>query len=79
VLFLVLHGAAGEDGNGGADSDTRALRQRCQEAISQHLNPLFRLDRVIVAPSLPINASNKVMRRVLRDQVQAAERQTAKL
>jgi len=39
-----------------------------QEAIRRQLNPLFKIEDVVVAESLPRTASNKVMRRVLRDQ-----------
>ena len=38
-----------------------------QAAIREHLNPLFRIQDVVVVDSLPRTASNKVMRRVLRD------------
>ncbi|GLC41156.1 hypothetical protein PLESTB_001797100 [Pleodorina starrii] len=43
------------------------LQRRCQEAVRSKLNPLFKVSRVVVVPSLPRNASNKVMRRLLRD------------
>ncbi|EFJ52583.1 hypothetical protein VOLCADRAFT_120325 [Volvox carteri f. nagariensis] len=43
------------------------LQRRCQEVLRTRLNPLFKVSRVVVVPSLPRNASNKVMRRVLRD------------
>lgn len=38
-----------------------------QNAIRQHLNPLFKIHRVVIVDSLPRTASNKVMRRILRD------------
>lgn len=41
----------------------------CQVAIRQHLNPLFKVEQVALRKSLPRNASNKVMRRLLRDEV----------
>ncbi|KAF6258505.1 hypothetical protein COO60DRAFT_1639067 [Scenedesmus sp. NREL 46B-D3] len=44
------------------------LRQACQAALRAHLNPLFKVQRVLLVPSLPRTASNKVMRRVLRAQ-----------
>jgi acetyl-CoA synthetase len=47
------------------------LRADMQAAIKRTLNPLFKIHDVIVVPQLPRTASNKVMRRVLRDQYQA--------
>jgi acetyl-CoA synthetase len=38
-----------------------------QRAIAARLNPLFKIYDVVVAEALPRTASNKVMRRVLRD------------
>ena len=56
VLYLVASGDAG------------ALREAAQKAISSRLNPLFRVHDVRVVETLPRTASNKVMRRVLRDE-----------
>ena len=39
-----------------------------QTAISEHLNPLFRIHDVVIVGALPRTASNKVMRRLLRQQ-----------
>lgn len=44
------------------------LQKVMQRAIAQDLNPLFKIHEVILIPSLPRTASNKVMRRKLRDQ-----------
>lgn len=44
------------------------LQAKMQAAISQELNPLFKIHDVILINSLPRTASNKVMRRTLRDQ-----------
>lgn len=61
VLYLVARpGAATTD-----------LRDVAQKAISSRLNPLFRVHDVRVVESLPRTASNKVMRRVLRDEYRA--------
>ncbi|CAI5458474.1 unnamed protein product [Closterium sp. Yama58-4] len=43
------------------------LRKVFSAALQAQLNPLFKVAAVWVVPSLPRNASNKVMRRVLRD------------
>jgi acetyl-CoA synthetase len=48
-----------------------ALLAACQAAIRQGLNPLFKVERLLAVPSLPRTASNKVMRRVLRDQLRS--------
>ena len=52
--------------------DLQQLKLQCQRAISTSLNPLFKLDRVLLRDSLPRTASNKVMRRVLRDELRLA-------
>lgn len=39
---------------------------RLQQAIRSQLNPLFKLQQVVIAPSLPRTASGKLMRRLLR-------------
>jgi acetyl-CoA synthetase len=59
-IFAVLRGrcADGED----------ALRMRLQAAIRRDLNPLFKIERLVIVKELPRTASNKIMRRVLRDQ-----------
>ena len=43
------------------------LKTRMQKEIREHLNPLFKIHDLVVVDSLPRTASNKVMRRVLRD------------
>eukprot|EP00887_Chlorella_sp_A99_P006425 scaffold3.g6425.t1 len=45
------------------------LLRACQAAISGRLNPLFKVERLLLRQSLPRTASNKVMRRVLRDEL----------
>lgn len=44
-----------------------ALKSNLQKAIAQRLNPLFKIHDLILVKTLPRTASNKVMRRVLRD------------
>jgi len=61
--ILVVY-AVTKDGAGGA----AALKPAMQRAVARDLNPLFRVHDVVVVPSLPRTASNKVMRRVLRAQ-----------
>lgn len=55
-----------------------AILGRMQEAIRRELNPLFKIERVVTLGELPRTASNKIMRRVLRDQaVQMLKSQAA--
>ena len=55
-------------GSGASKPYTEAeLKAACQAVIRTKLNPLFKVDRVVVTEALPRTASNKVMRRVLRD------------
>jgi acetyl-CoA synthetase len=49
-----------------------ALKSEMQQAIKSRVNPLFRIEDVVVVDSLPRTASNKVMRRVLRNQYAAS-------
>ena len=49
-------------------ADTGLLHASLQSAIREHLNPLFRIHDVVVVDALPRTASNKIMRRVLRDE-----------
>lgn len=44
------------------------LRAQLQTAISAHLNPLFRIEDLVLCNELPRTASGKLVRRVLRDQ-----------
>ena len=62
VLFLVV----------GDGMPSGAPRDACQQVISTTLNPLFRVHDAIVVDALPRTASNKVMRRVLRDRYAAS-------
>ncbi|HEU4366571.1 MAG TPA: AMP-binding protein [Candidatus Krumholzibacteria bacterium] len=52
----------------GAGLDAAAVKSAAQKSIAARLNPLFRVHDVRVVDSLPRTASNKVMRRVLREQ-----------
>lgn len=50
-----------------APTDAGDLRGSMQRAISEQLNPLFRIHEVVLVESLPRTASHKLMRRELRD------------
>ena len=45
------------------------IHETLQAELSQRLNPLFRIHNVVIVEALPRTASNKVMRRLLRDQL----------
>ncbi len=47
------------------------LQTEMNRALKERLNPLFKISRVVEVDSLPRTASNKVMRRLLRDQLVA--------
>lgn len=49
------------------DLDKNQIAKKMQKLINQHLNPLFKISDVMFTSSLPKTASNKIMRRVLRD------------
>jgi len=61
VIFLVTTGD---------DVDVDAVQDEMQAAIRAHLNPLFRIHDTVVVDALPRTASQKVMRRVLREEFQ---------
>jgi len=48
--------------------DTSYWLSLMQQAIREHLNPLFKIETVVIVESLPRTASNKLMRRVLKKQ-----------
>ncbi|KAK3225682.1 hypothetical protein Dsin_005544 [Dipteronia sinensis] len=50
-------------------SDLNQLRVSFNSAVQKKLNPLFRVIHIVSLPSLPRTATNKVMRRVLRQQI----------
>jgi acetyl-CoA synthetase len=62
---LVVFAVMSEERNAVAPD---ALKKEMQQAIKEHLNPLFHVEEVVVVESLPRTASNKVMRKVLRKQ-----------
>ncbi len=61
VLFLVMNSSS---------QDLELLKTELQHQIKTKLNPLFKIKEVIKIDQLPRTASNKVMRRVLRDRYQ---------
>ncbi|CAL9057221.1 probable acyl-activating enzyme 17, peroxisomal [Musa acuminata AAA Group] len=51
-----------------SEENLEKLRLAFNSALQKRLNPLFKVSSVVPVPSLPRTASNKVMRRVLRQQ-----------
>jgi acetyl-CoA synthetase len=49
-----------------APIERERLERELLESIARKLNPLFRIDEVVVQDALPRTASNKIMRRELR-------------
>ncbi|KAJ7956550.1 acyl-activating enzyme 17 [Quillaja saponaria] len=49
--------------------DLNQLSVSCNSALQKKLNPLFKVSRVVPLSSLPRTATNKVMRRILRQQL----------
>jgi acetyl-CoA synthetase len=56
-------------------TESADLKPKLQAAIAQYLNPLFKIRDLVIVEALPRTASNKVMRRLLRQQYWAAEQQ----
>lgn len=60
AIFVVL--------TGGTIISPDTLKKRFSRAIQSNLNPLFKVSSVKIVPMFPRTASNKLLRRVLRDQ-----------
>ena len=61
---LIIYAACSAGQEPGKD----ALRAAMQNSIKRDLNPLFKIHDLVLVDALPRTPSNKVMRRVLRDQ-----------
>ncbi|XP_031092410.1 probable acyl-activating enzyme 17, peroxisomal isoform X2 [Ipomoea triloba] len=57
-----------KDSDGGSSYDLNSLRISFNLALQKKLNPLFKVSKVVAVPTLPRTATNKVMRRLLRQQ-----------
>ncbi|XP_027345741.1 probable acyl-activating enzyme 18, peroxisomal [Abrus precatorius] len=53
----------------GYNSSAEHLKKKFTKAIQSNLNPLFKVSLVKIVPEFPRTASNKLLRRVLRDQL----------
>ncbi len=61
VIYVVLRASK-------AEPPKQEIHKALQTALSQRLNPLFRIHDVVIVDALLRTASNKVMRRLLRQQ-----------
>lgn len=61
VIFVVL--------KEGYNSNAENLRMKFSKAIQSNLNPLFKVSVVKIVPEFPRTSSNKILRRVMRDQM----------
>lgn len=61
VIFVVL--------KKGFNSDAETIKMKFSKAIQRNLNPLFKVSLVRIVQEFPRTASNKILRRVLRDQM----------
>ncbi|KAL6195033.1 hypothetical protein ACLB2K_030655 [Fragaria x ananassa] len=61
VIFVVL--------NKGFETKADELKMKFSRAIHSNLNPLFKVSFVKIVAEFPRTASNKLLRRVLRDQM----------
>ncbi len=53
--------------DGSTELEPEPTKKAMQRAIATGLNPLFKISAILIVDALPRTASNKVMRRVLRD------------
>lgn len=65
VVYVVLE--KGLDVRG-AGLDVESVKTSMQKSLKARLNPLFGISDIVITDSLPRTASNKVMRRLLRDE-----------
>ena len=61
VIYVVLE-------KGASPPSEEDLKASMQKSIKSNLNPLFGISDIVVTDTLPRTASNKVMRRLLRDE-----------
>ncbi|KAM7272694.1 hypothetical protein ACFE04_027357 [Oxalis oulophora] len=64
AIFVVLK-------KGFDDVQPEKLKPKLSKAIQSNLNPLFKVIFVRIVPEFPRTASNKLLRRVLRDQIKS--------
>ena len=62
IIYIVLEAPESEP-------IEKEIHNELQAALSEHLNPLFRIHDVVIVDALPRTASNKIMRRLLRRQL----------
>jgi acyl-coenzyme A synthetase/AMP-(fatty) acid ligase len=73
---LVVYAVVVVNTNSSATTRREVVLKTLQQSIKERLNPLFHLRDVVLVDSLPRTASNKVMRRLLRDEYMKQQQQT---
>ena len=67
AVFIVPEGGSGAGSlSSNPKLDTDAIKSELQALVSSGLNPLFKIDRVVIVDELPHTASGKLVRRELR-------------
>jgi acetyl-CoA synthetase len=68
ILFVILKTPLPENASADELAALKAsVKAKTQNAIKADLNPLFHIGDVVISDKLPRTASNKIMRRILRD------------
>jgi acetyl-CoA synthetase len=76
VVYAVVAGNNNNNGGSVLATEVEVVLKTLQQSIKQRLNPLFHLRDVVLVDALPRTASNKVMRRLLRDEYLQRQQQT---
>lgn len=70
---LVVYAVLNSEPKSEPKDATPVLRESMQNTLRQRLNPLFKISDLVIMDALPRTASNKIMRRVLRDQYRESQ------
>ncbi|XP_078443646.1 acyl-activating enzyme 17 isoform X2 [Wolffia australiana] len=76
---LVIVVVFNEQKHSESEENLTSLKSAFNAALQNKLNPLFRISSVVAVHSLPRTATNKVMRRLLKQQLQQSGQNIAKL
>ncbi len=63
VVYVVLNNEIDR-----SEVDKDVLKGAMKNSVKAHLNPLFGISDIVITEALPRTASNKIVRRNLRDQ-----------
>jgi acetyl-CoA synthetase len=70
---LVVYAVLNSEPKSEPKDATPVLLVSMQNTLRQRLNPLFKISDLVITDTLPRTASNKIMRRVLRDQYRESQ------